>query len=57
MYRRLQKFNHPISKVLFNDLFDGQSFGRDRDEVTYFYVWGVFCVFCIYLDVTTNVAT
>ena len=54
MYRRLQKFNHLISKVLFNDLFDGQSFGRDRDEVTYFYVWAVFC---IYLDVTTNVAT
>ena len=43
VYKRLQKFNHPVVKY-YNDLLDRQSFGRGRDEVTY-------CgeVFCIYL--------
>ena len=43
MYRRPQKFNHPINSVkYYNDLLDRHSSGRGRDDVTYVYVGDVF---------------
>ena len=43
-YTRLQKFIHPIVKH-HNDLLDRRSSGRVRDEVIYFYVGKVFCIY------------
>ena len=45
IYRRPRKFKHPISKVLQLLCYESdQKSEQDMDEVTFFYVWELFCI-------------
>ena len=35
---------HTGAKIYFNDLLDAQRSERNRNEVTFFYVWDVLCI-------------
>ena len=43
-YRREQNFTHLLVKH-YNDLLDKRSSERGKDEVTYFYVGNIFCIY------------